>query len=547
MQTILTAAQMKAADQRAILQGVPSLVLMERAAISVVHELLHRKSRFDLRRVVIFCGTGNNAGDGVAIGRILKDYGYDATLILVGPVEKYSEAMVQQVVAAKNRGIRMIMEADASVLAHATLIIDALFGIGLTRDVQGHYADAIRLMNEAKAPVVAVDIPSGIHTDTGAVMGTAVRCDMTVTFARAKRGLFLFPGAEYAGEVVVKEIGIPVLPEQLEGQTAYSCTEEDLSLLPSRDESGNKGTFGKILVIGGSKQIFGAAALCAEAAMRTGAGMVKVYTEETNRTPLASRLPEALISTYRDGDWMPQTDGLKLLDDLCWADGIVIGPGLGTGSTAMSILMYVLDWNQRNGHRPCVFDADALNLLSMSPTLMKQINFPAVFTPHVGEMSRLDFRSVSDLKEDPITAAASYALQNQVTLVLKDARTVIASPDGTVWINTRGNSALATAGSGDVLAGIMGTLFTQAYRTRKSAEEAAQFTHAQRTEESVGTSALTHPSESEEGSDCTAIPALAVLIHALAGERAADKGSRQGVIAGNLLQELPGIFSDIGK
>ncbi len=501
---------MKAADQRTILQGVPSLVLMERAALSLVHELMHRKKTFDLRRVCIFCGTGNNAGDGVAVGRILKDYGYDATLILVGPVEKYSEAMVQQVVAARNRGLRMLVQPDPSVLAHATLIIDALFGVGLTRDITGEYAEAVRLMNEAKAPVVAVDMPSGIHTDTGAVMGTAVRCALTVTFARAKRGLLLYPGASYAGEIAVKEIGIPVIPEQVSGDLLWQCQEQDLSLLPARNEAGNKGTFGKILVIAGSGNIFGAAALCAEAAMRSGAGMVKVYTEESNRTALAARLPEALISTYRGGEWLPQTDGLQLLEDLCWADGLVVGPGLGTDDTAMSILMYVLDWNSRNGHRPAVFDADALNLFAQSPSLMKQLHFPAVFTPHMGEMSRLGIWSVPDLKEDPVAIAGNYAMQNQITLVLKDARTITASPDGTCRINTRGNSALATAGSGDVLAGIMGTLLTQ----NPELPEAA---------------------------------ALAVLIHALAGERAAEKGSRRGVIAGDLLRELPELLDEPRK
>lgn len=501
MKTILTAAQMKAADGHAVLQGVPSLVLMERAALSVVHELMHRKTEFDLRRVVIFCGTGNNAGDGAAIGRILQDYGYETALILTGPVEKYSEAMVQQIVAARNRGIRMLMKADPSVLAHATLIIDALFGIGLTRDITGDYAEAVALMNEAQAPVVAVDIPSGIHSDTGEVMGTAVRCALTVTFAAAKMGHLLYPGAAYCGEIRVKEIGIPVIPAQISGKILLQCEKQDLSLLPVRDESGNKCTFKKLLVIAGSKTMFGAAALCAEAALRSGAGMVKVYTEESNRTALCSRLPEALISTYREEEWMPQTDGLQLIEDLCWADGIVIGPGLGKSPSAISILMLLLDWNSRTGRKPCVFDADALNLLAENPSFMKQISFPAVFTPHMGEMSRLDFRTVSELKEDPINAAEQYAVQNQVTLVLKDARTVTASPKGGLWINTAGNSALATAGSGDVLAGIVGTLFTQS------------------------------PGLPEA-------PALAVLLHALAGERAAEAASRRGVIAGDLLREL---------
>ncbi|MDO4491397.1 MAG: NAD(P)H-hydrate dehydratase [Lachnospiraceae bacterium] len=507
MRTVLTAAQMKAADAMAIRAGVPSLVLMERAALSVVQELMSRKE-YDLKRVCIFCGSGNNAGDGVAIGRILKDFGYDATLILTGPVAKYSEDMAQQVAAARNRGIHMVMEADRSMLAHATLIIDALFGVGLTRDVTGEYAAAIRCMNEAKAPVVAVDIPSGIHSDTGEVMGCAPRCAMTVTFARAKRGLLFHPGAACAGEVVVKEIGIPVEESLLDGDFLYQCEEEDLALLPARNEAGNKGTFKKILVIAGSKTMFGAAALCAEAAMRTGAGMVKVYTEESNRIPLFCRLPEALLTTYKEEEWMPLTDGMQLLEDLSWADAVVIGPGFSKSSTALSILMYFMDWNSRHGKKPTVFDADALNLLAEQPSLMKQINYPAVFTPHLGEMSRLGIWPLTDLKENPVYPAEFYARQNQVTLVMKDARTVIASPDGRLWVNTRGNSALATAGSGDVLAGITAALLAQMPQVPETA-------------------------------------ALAVLIHALAGERAAEKkGSKGGVIAGDLLQEIPGILPD---
>lgn len=505
MKTILTAAQMKAADNRAIIRGVPSLVLMERAALSVVQELLQREE-YDLRRVCIFCGTGNNAGDGVAIARILKDYGYDANLILVGPVEKYSEAMVQQIVAAKNRDVTMLMQADQKILSHATLIIDALFGIGLTREIQGSYAEAIALMNEASAPKIAVDIPSGIHTDTGAVMGCAVNCSMTVTFARGKRGLYLYPGASYAGEIVVKEIGIPIELQVMDEVPLLSCEPKDLSLLPERDEAGNKGTFKKVLVIAGSGSMFGAAALCAEAAMRTGAGMVKVYTDESNRMPLFARLPEALLTTYKEEEWSPAIDGGKLATDLGWCDSIVIGPGLGMSKTAMSILMYFLEWNNKYGKKPTVFDADALNLLSQSPTLLKKIDFPSIFTPHMGEMSRLGILSVPHLKEDPVSAALDYAKQNGVTLVLKDARTVIASPDGKVWLNIRGNSALATAGSGDVLAGICGTLTA-------SASEVPE--HA----------------------------ALAVLIHALAGEKAAEKTSESGVIAGDLAKEIACIMN----
>ncbi len=521
MKTILTAAQMKAADAKAISLGVPSLVLMERAALSVVQELMHRKQTFDLRRVCIFCGTGNNGGDGVAIGRILKDYGYEAVLILAGNEQKYSEAMNAQVNAAKNRGLRIVHLSELlstipdssseksftgntqplpSLLSHATLIIDALFGVGLTRDVTGDFARAIQLMNAAPAPVAAVDLPSGIHTDTGAVMGEAVHCALTVTFAREKRGLLLYPGASYAGEVSVKEIGIPVPEEEVEGTLLRRVEEEDFALLAPRDESGNKGTFGKILVIAGSKEIFGAAALCAEAVLRTGSGMVKVYTEESNRTALAARLPETLIALYKEDEWNCEKDGSRLLEHLRWADGVIIGPGLGTGEVSCKILEALLDYNASE-KKPCVMDADALNLLAEHSHLLKKINYPCIFTPHMGEMSRLTGTSIAQLKADPVSAALSYAEEHGVTLVLKDARTVTASPDGEVWINTRGNSALATAGSGDVLSGIAGTILTQ----NPDLHEAAP---------------------------------LAVLLHAMTGEMASEGNYRGSVLAGDLIREL---------
>lgn len=505
MKRILTAAQMKAADTATIENGVPSLVLMERAALSVVQTLMHRRDRFDLTHVGIFCGIGNNAGDGVAMGRILMDYGFKATLILVGPEEKYSEAMKTQVLAAKNRSVPMIHFEDsegekrARILRHCkfTLLVDALFGIGLKRAIAGSFADAIDWMNASPLPKVAVDIASGIHTDTGAVMGTALQCDLTVTFARAKRGMLLNPGAQYSGEILVKEIGIPVDEGKAGEDLLFNCGLEDLKLLPERNESGNKGSFKKLLVIAGSKDIFGAAALCAEAALRSGAGMVKVFTEESNRTALCARVPEALMSFYLaegDGGCMPKID-------LSWADGIVIGPGLGTSAISESILETVLDWN-KDQKLPTVFDADALNLLAKHPSYYEKISFPSVFTPHMGEMSRLTGKSIQELKADPIRHAEAFAKEKGITLVMKDARTVIALKEGISYLNTSGNSALSTAGSGDVLAGILGTLFTQ------------------------------NPEIPE-------IAALSVLIHGTAGEHASKKGSKAGVTATDLIKELP--------
>lgn len=510
MKRILNAAQMKAADSGAIENGVPSLVLMERAALSVVQTLLHRKNRFDLTRTYIFCGTGNNAGDGVAIARILDDYGYHTVLVMTGKEEKYSEAMKQQVLAAKNRGISMVSLPDLNIrkLEHATLLIDAIFGIGLTRQVKGDYEYAISLMNAQEAPIVAVDIPSGVHTDTGSIMGCACRCEMTVTFARAKRGMLLYPGAEFSGEVVVKEIGIPVAEmseiNDTEDDILYHLLPEDLQKLPKRDESGNKGTFGKLLVIAGSKNIFGAAALCAEAALRTGAGMVKVFTEESNRIPLCTRVPEVLISTYNEEDGCSAKVNQSLKEALEWCDGVVIGPGIGTSIVAKNLLIKVLEYSGEKTSLPVVYDADALNLLAANPEQLAAINCKAVFTPHMAEMSRLSGIPVRELKEDPIRNAEEFAKKCSLTLVMKDARTVIANAgrsEHPTYLNIRGNSALSTAGSGDVLAGIIGTLWMQGIH-----------------------------------------PAYGVLIHSLTGERAAAKSSRAAVIAGDLPAEIGGLM-----
>lgn len=500
MKELVTAEQMRRSDAFAIEhQKMPSQVLMERAALAVAEEvLLHQNPG----KILAVCGTGNNGGDGVAAARILRLRGYDAEIFPVGDREKYSEGMRTQMEIAGNYRIPVVKN---PVFAEYTVIIDAVFGTGLSRPAAGVYKEVIDRINESHVPVVSVDIPSGIHTDTGAVLGAAVQAAATVTFAFEKPGLFLPPGCLCAGKIHTAEIGVTGCFRDGE-RRYYRMEQEDLFPFLKRDPMGNKGTFGKILIAAGSREICGAALLCSEAAFRSGAGMLRAVTEESNRLPFLMKLPEAMLTLYREGDPLP---GKALEDALKWADLVLAGPGIGTGSTARDLVSRLL----RDSSVPVVLDADALNLIAQEPALLKQAKIPTAVTPHLGEMARLTGKSISALKENLPAAAADFAESFHTVCVLKDARTVVASPEGAVFINSSGCSALATAGSGDVLAGILASLLVQ----QKN-------------------------SGSPRPMEQTA--AAAVFLHGLLGEQAARQKGEASVLAGDLIRTLAsGCFS----
>lgn len=448
MLNILTAAQMAAADQNTIQKGIPSLVLMERAALSIVRVL--EENELDLSRVLVLCGTGNNAADGVAAARLLCEQGYLPTICLLGDEKKFSPDMKVQLQVIREYEVRFVTDFDP--LDH-TLIIDAMFGIGLKREIGGVYRSVIERINESPVPVAAVDIPSGLNADSGRIEGCAVCADITVTFQYAKAGQMLDCGPSLCGDLYVENIGIFPVEEGF-----YMLTGEDIDLLPPRDESGNKATFGKLLIVAGSKEICGAAYMSAAAAMKCGIGMVKIFTSENNRTALSVLLPEALITTYSEN-----TDDLgKLKEALSWADCVLAGPGLGTDDFSAELLRQLL---KQNDH-PLVLDADALNILSAHEEFWKLIRTECTITPHIGEMKRLTGNSTEEIKTDPVGIAVRFSQKRNVTCVLKDAVTVTAEPSGEVFINTTGSSALATAGTGDVLAGMI-----SGYRTRYRMED----------------------------------------------------------------------------
>ena len=410
---------MKQLDQSTIKQmGIPSLVLMERAALAVFDCL---KQHFPPKKTLVVCGSGNNGADGVAVARLLHLAGYPVDLYLAGNHTSFTEEMNIQWQAAKNYQVSIVNNCRFS---EYTTIVDALFGVGLSRELSGKYQALAEKINASGIPVLAVDIPSGIHAGTGQVMGTAIRATETVTFAYRKLGISLYPGSVYAGHIQVKDVGIYGASEGV-----FSLDNKDVSWLPVRDPAGNKGTFGKILLIAGSRNMSGAAYFSSKAALLSGAGMVRILTDESNRIILQQQFPEAMLSVY-EPSMAPDELSEIVRKAMDWADVVAVGPGLSTSKTAENLLQTVLTFRQS---KPIVIDADALNLLAKRKDLQAQCDAACILTPHLGEMSRLAECTISDLKVHPQKFMDVFYNNCPCTLIMKDARTWIRTADGSFF------------------------------------------------------------------------------------------------------------------
>lgn len=502
MNYAVTAQQMKEIDQNTINGiGIPSMVLMERAALAVAEaaeKMATLRGSGKNARILILCGTGNNGADGVAAGRILQGRGYEVSLLFAGNPEHDSAEMKAQKRIAENLNI-MQMTAETYEETHCDIILDALFGIGLGREIAGVYRNILerveRIREQYGAGVIAVDIPSGIHGTTGEIMGIALAADVTVTFGYPKTGLLFYPGKQYAGELKVADIGFPDASLLKSGWEAKLLTREDLTWLPKRQPDGNKGTFGKVLVIAGSRGMSGAAYFSALAAYRTGAGLVKILTVPENRQILQTQLPEAIVSCYDPDE---ESAMQNILEEECaWADVIVAGPGLGQESYTEYLMETVLS----DAYVPVVLDADGLNCVAAHPYLTRYFTENIILTPHMGEMSRLTSVPVADLKKDPLGEARAYSSRYGAVCVLKDAVTVVTDKDGGAWINQSGCSAMAKGGSGDVLTGVIAGLLAR-------------------------------------GMECTEAAAFGVYLHGLAGEHASKEFGENGVLATNLADSI---------
>ncbi len=449
MQTVLTAEEMIKCDYNTIQSfGIDSAVLMERASLAVCDTVSENVKRKD--KILVLCGPGNNGGDGVCTARILHNFGYDVSLLLCGNEDKFSTDLKKQLEISRKYNINEAKVSDVSVsyLKIFDVLIDAIFGIGLSRNVSGDYEHAIHAFNNADAKKIAIDIPSGINTDTGNVLGVACKVDTTVTFNFRKVGHILYPGREYAGNVIVKDIGINSnsFLENI-SPNHYCHDKEDIKrYLSDRKNDSNKGDFGKVLVIAGSDGMSGAAYFSSKAALRMGAGLVKIFTTEGNKNILQTNIPEAIITTYNSYD-----ENL-LQRELDWSTECIIGPGIGTDDTAERITKYVI----KNYSKPIIIDADALNIISNDISVLDNDNDNIIVTPHLGEMSRLTGMSIDDIKND--TEGCATHFKTNVITILKSASTVTAIPGGKVCLNTSGNNGMSTGGSGDVLTGIIAGL-----------------------------------------------------------------------------------------
>lgn len=451
---LYTIAQMRAADQRAIAAGVAGIELMENAGAAVADVIA---SSFSPVKTVVLCGPGNNGGDGLVAARHLASAGWPVEVALLGdPGDLQGDAAI-----ALDRWQGPTAALAPAVLEGAGLVIDALFGAGLARPIDGVAATVLQAVDSASLPVVAVDMPSGIDGDTGAIKGTAAKAEITVTFHRAKPGHYLLPGRRHVGRLVIADIGIPDAVDQSLGIDLFANRPALWSAhLPRREASSHKYSHGHALVLGGGMASSGAARLAAKAALRAGAGLVTVLCPASALPVYAASLTAVMVRPFADNE--------RFLGELAdpRRNAILLGPGAGVGEP----LCAKVEASLKAG-KATVLDADALTSFESRPErLFEQIQQVdhVLLTPHEGEFSRL-----FAIEGDKLNRARKAALASGATVLLKGADTVVARPDGRASILTEAPPTLATAGSGDVLAGIALGLIAQSMSVFEAASAAA--------------------------------------------------------------------------
>ena len=510
---LATAAQMKELDRKAIEDwGISSIALMEEAATGVAQAVLSVLPEKPAKsRVSVFCGSGNNGGDGITAARLLFLKGVRVRVFLVGNYEKMTPDALEETRRLSECGVELeqFCPDDPNQIgwvreSHA--LIDAIFGVGLSRDIQPNslYATAIHLINDCSAPVIAADIASGVDADSGRVLGCAVKADTTVTFTLAKVGQVVGDGALLSGKVLVWEIGIPdsltksvVCHAQTVGR-AFTKT-----VLPKRKRDGHKGTFGKLLVVGGSVGYTGAPYLSASAAVRTGCGLVFLGVPEAIWAVEAAKCVSAMPFPLADENGMLSWDALeKIREKLTSCTVLALGPGLGRSEQTEHLVRSLLCETQQ----PVVLDADGINALEGHIDVLDvRRGWVTILTPHDGEFARIG----GDLSHgNRVKAAREFAVAHGCILVLKGHRTITATPEGNVLINTTGNSALAKGGSGDVLTGIIASLLAQ-------------------------------------GATAVQAAAAGVCLHGRAGELAAGKLTEYCVTPEDVIATLPEVLTDL--
>ena len=513
---IVTAEQMRELDRQTIQQyGVPSLTLMERAGEAITHAIVERFTRNAKKGVLIVAGKGNNGGDGLVVARLLKKKRIPCEVALLARQEELSPDAGHNLKAfLKLKGkVTEIAVGNFDALSQRLrtqgLIVDAILGTGMKNDVRGLFAEAITLLNASGLPIIAVDIPSGLDADKGTPLGVAIQAEMTVALGLAKLGEVIYPGLSFVGELAVADIGIDSRALTAVAPRTELLDRETMRwLVPRRAADTHKGTYGHLVVVAGSRGKTGAAILACRAAMRTGAGLVTLAAPRSLNSIFATSLVEVMTEPLREN----ANEVMEPLSDAEWRallerkNALLFGPGIGVNDATQNTLRWLL----RNLSLPWVIDADGLNNLALELGRLRHAKTAPILTPHPGEMARLVGKDNATVNADRIGIARSFAVEHRCHLVLKGARSVIASADGKVFINPTGNPAMASGGIGDVLAGILTALLGQGF----CAEDAMK---------------------------------LGVYLHGFAGDRVAATKGEIGLIASDIIDDLPAALSALAS
>ncbi|GIW22485.1 MAG: bifunctional NAD(P)H-hydrate repair enzyme [Candidatus Sericytochromatia bacterium] len=493
---IVNSSQIKLLDKKTIEEfGIPSLVLMERAGLEVF-KILQKKYYFN--KILILCGTGNNGGDGLVLARLFHSINKKVTIVLIGDNNKRTQENRHQLDLVKKLSINILDYTNDLDFNNYDLIIDSIFGVGLTRNLEGEYFEIINKANNSNSFKVAIDIPSGINADNGKILGIAFKANVTITFALPKIAHYSDQCLDYIGELHIVDIGIPEF--YYENINTNLVDENFIKNIFNfeRKKNSHKGTFGRHLLIGGSIGLTGAINLAIKASLISGTGLVYGIVPNEIYNILASQIPSAMIYPINDK---------KIYEIIENSNCISIGNGFGNNTENIKLLEYLIE-NYKN---PLIIDADAINHISKNIETLKNRKYLTIITPHVGELSRLINVSINEIQQDRIKAISNFSniFNNNFILVLKGAKTII-SDSNNIYINSTGSPSLARGGSGDILSGIIGSMICQNNNILNSV-------------------------------------ILSVYIHGLVGEIISNKINDINIIPENIIDYIPLAFNKIGK
>jgi hydroxyethylthiazole kinase-like uncharacterized protein yjeF len=504
---LVNSSQMRNLDKKTIEKvGIPGVELMEKAGrgcAEVALEMLGGIAKG--KKVLIFCGRGNNGGDGFVIGRYLKKWGGKVSFFLCADkkeVKGDAKTNLDRVKKLKIPIKEILQSKDIPQKLEADLIVDALFGTGFQGEITGYIAEVINLINSSKIPVLAVDIPSGLNADTGEFSTICIQAQRTVTMGLPKIGQFFFPGKSFCGKTTVVDIGIPsnlICEEDID--LNLITPQEVKKLLPQRRGDAYKGDCGKVFLLAGSTGLTGSAALASLSCLKAGAGMALLGIPQSLNSIMEVKVTEVMTKPLPDvkKKGVLALRGLGEINILMkWANCLAIGPGLGQHFETIELVQRLI----KRIDLPTVMDADGLNALAKDVSILKQRNFSLILTPHIGELSRMNKIPIEEIAKDRIKYAKNFSEEYNCFLVFKGAPTIVAEPSGQVYVNSTGNPGMATAGSGDVLTGIIVGFLAQGLTPLDSA-------------------------------------IAGVYIHGLAGDLACEEKGVMGLVASDIMEKIP--------